>query len=110
MYRFGNFRLSMSARPIFQFFAGAKDLGVNAGDQHLLAPTAPSLRASMSSRRGQRRADPGRHRGRDVDAALAERERQARVILGDSERRVAEKLGDAAKTYHNVRLRRTDGR
>lgn len=31
--------------------------------------------------------------------AQAERERQARVILGDSERQVAEKFGDAAKTY-----------
>jgi len=29
----------------------------------------------------------------------AERERQARVILGDSERQVAEKFGEAAKTY-----------
>jgi regulator of protease activity HflC (stomatin/prohibitin superfamily) len=33
--------------------------------------------------------------------AQAERERQARVILGDSERQVAEKFGDAAKTYIN---------
>jgi regulator of protease activity HflC (stomatin/prohibitin superfamily) len=33
--------------------------------------------------------------------AQAERERQARVILGDSERQVAEKFGDAAKTYVN---------
>ncbi len=33
--------------------------------------------------------------------AQAERERQARVILGDSERQVAEKFGDAAKTYEN---------
>ena len=33
--------------------------------------------------------------------AQAERERQARVILGDSERQVAEKFGDAAKTYTN---------
>ncbi len=33
--------------------------------------------------------------------AQAERERQARVILGDSERQVAEKFGDAAKTYQN---------
>jgi len=34
--------------------------------------------------------------------AQAERERQARVILGDSERQVAEKFGEAAKTYeHN---------
>jgi regulator of protease activity HflC (stomatin/prohibitin superfamily) len=34
--------------------------------------------------------------------AQAERERQARVILGDSEKQVAEKFGDAAKTYiHN---------
>ena len=31
----------------------------------------------------------------------AERERQARVILGDSERQVAEKFGEAAKTYMN---------
>jgi len=31
--------------------------------------------------------------------AQAERERQARVILGDSERQVAEKFGDAARTY-----------
>ena len=31
--------------------------------------------------------------------AQAERERQARVILGDSERQVAQKFGDAAKTY-----------
>src|SRR6476659_7306251 len=29
----------------------------------------------------------------------AERERQARVILGDSERQVAEKFGEAARTY-----------
>ena len=34
--------------------------------------------------------------------AQAERERQARVILGDSERQVAEKFGEAAKSYaHN---------
>jgi regulator of protease activity HflC (stomatin/prohibitin superfamily) len=33
--------------------------------------------------------------------AQAERERQARVILGDSERQVAEKFEDAAKTYVN---------
>jgi regulator of protease activity HflC (stomatin/prohibitin superfamily) len=31
--------------------------------------------------------------------AQAERERQARVILGDSEHQVAEKFGEAAKTY-----------
>ncbi|MGZ3690957.1 MAG: SPFH domain-containing protein, partial [Pseudobdellovibrio sp.] len=31
--------------------------------------------------------------------AQAERERQARVILGDSEKQVAAKFGDAAKTY-----------
>ena len=31
--------------------------------------------------------------------AQAERERQARVILGNSERQVAEKFGEAAKTY-----------
>jgi len=31
--------------------------------------------------------------------AQAERERQAGVILGDSERQVAEKFGEAAKTY-----------
>jgi regulator of protease activity HflC (stomatin/prohibitin superfamily) len=31
--------------------------------------------------------------------AQAERERQARVILGDSERQVAEKFGEAARTY-----------
>ena len=31
--------------------------------------------------------------------AQAERERQARVILGDSERQIAEKFRDAAKTY-----------
>ncbi len=31
--------------------------------------------------------------------AQAERERQARVVLGDSERRTTEKLGEAAKTY-----------
>lgn len=31
--------------------------------------------------------------------AQAERERQARVILGDSERQVAEKFGEAAQTY-----------
>jgi regulator of protease activity HflC (stomatin/prohibitin superfamily) len=31
--------------------------------------------------------------------AQAERERQARVTLGDSERQVAEKFGEAAKTY-----------
>jgi regulator of protease activity HflC (stomatin/prohibitin superfamily) len=31
--------------------------------------------------------------------AQAERERQARVILGDSERQVAEKFGEAANTY-----------
>ena len=34
--------------------------------------------------------------------AQAERERQARVILGDSERQVAEKFGEAAKTYMNT--------
>jgi len=33
--------------------------------------------------------------------AQAERERQARVILGDSERQVAEKFGEAARTYKN---------
>lgn len=33
--------------------------------------------------------------------AQAERERQARVILGDSERQVAEKFGEASKTYIN---------
>jgi regulator of protease activity HflC (stomatin/prohibitin superfamily) len=33
--------------------------------------------------------------------AQAERERQARVILGDSEKQVAEKFGEAAKTYTN---------
>jgi regulator of protease activity HflC (stomatin/prohibitin superfamily) len=33
--------------------------------------------------------------------AQAEREHQARVILGDSERQVAEKFGEAAKTYIN---------
>jgi hypothetical protein len=33
--------------------------------------------------------------------AQAERERQARVVLGDSERQVAEKFGEAAKTYVN---------
>jgi regulator of protease activity HflC (stomatin/prohibitin superfamily) len=33
--------------------------------------------------------------------AQAERERQARVILGDSERQVAEKFSEAAKTYAN---------
>ena len=33
--------------------------------------------------------------------AQAERERQARVILGDSERQVAEKFGEAALTYIN---------
>lgn len=31
--------------------------------------------------------------------AQAERERQARVILGDSERQIAEKFGEASKTY-----------
>lgn len=33
--------------------------------------------------------------------AQAERERQARLILGDSERQVAEKFGEAARTYAN---------
>jgi regulator of protease activity HflC (stomatin/prohibitin superfamily) len=33
--------------------------------------------------------------------AQAERERQARVILGDSERQVAEKFGEASRTYAN---------
>src|SRR5208282_3392756 len=33
--------------------------------------------------------------------AQAERERQARVILGDTERQVAEEFGEAAKTYIN---------
>ena len=33
--------------------------------------------------------------------AQAERERQARVILGNSEKQVAEKFGEAAKTYVN---------
>ncbi len=33
--------------------------------------------------------------------AQAERERQARVILGDSERQIAEKFGEAANTYAN---------
>ncbi|HZJ64969.1 MAG TPA: hypothetical protein VFD36_15770, partial [Kofleriaceae bacterium] len=31
----------------------------------------------------------------------AERERQARVILGDSERQIAEKFSEAARTYAN---------
>ena len=33
--------------------------------------------------------------------AQAERERQARVILGDSERQIAEKFEEAASTYKN---------
>jgi regulator of protease activity HflC (stomatin/prohibitin superfamily) len=33
--------------------------------------------------------------------AQADREGQARVILGDSERQVAQSFGDAAKTYTN---------
>jgi hypothetical protein len=33
--------------------------------------------------------------------AQAERERQARVILGDSERQIAQKFGEAAATYAN---------
>ena len=33
--------------------------------------------------------------------AQAERERQARVILGDSERQIAEKFEEAARTYEN---------
>jgi regulator of protease activity HflC (stomatin/prohibitin superfamily) len=33
--------------------------------------------------------------------AQAERERQARVILGDSERQIAEKFSEAAKSYAN---------
>ena len=33
--------------------------------------------------------------------AQAERERQARVILGDSERQIAEKFAEAARTYSN---------
>jgi len=33
--------------------------------------------------------------------AQAERERQARVILGDSERQIAVNFGEAAKTYLN---------
>jgi regulator of protease activity HflC (stomatin/prohibitin superfamily) len=33
--------------------------------------------------------------------AQAERERQARVILGDSERQIAEKFSEAAKSYEN---------
>lgn len=33
--------------------------------------------------------------------AQAERERQARVILGDSERQIAEKFGEASATYSN---------
>ena len=33
--------------------------------------------------------------------AQAERERQARVILGDSERQIAEKFGEAAASYAN---------
>ena len=38
----------------------------------------------------------------DSTPAQAERERQARVILGDSERQVAEKFAEAAKSYtHN---------
>ena len=35
--------------------------------------------------------------------AQAERERQARVILGDSERQVAKKFGEAARTYAETR-------
>jgi regulator of protease activity HflC (stomatin/prohibitin superfamily) len=33
--------------------------------------------------------------------AQAERERQARVILGDAERQIAEKFGEAGKHYEN---------
>lgn len=33
--------------------------------------------------------------------AQAERERQARVILGDSERQIAEKFEQAARSYEN---------
>ena len=33
--------------------------------------------------------------------AQAERERQARVILGDAERQIAEKFAEAGKTYEN---------
>jgi regulator of protease activity HflC (stomatin/prohibitin superfamily) len=33
--------------------------------------------------------------------AQAERERQARVILGDSERQVADKFAEAARSYTN---------
>jgi hypothetical protein len=42
--------------------------------------------------------------------AQAERERQARVILGDSERQVAEKFAEAAKSYdHNPVAFRFEG-
>lgn len=51
--------------------------------------------------RGQGCVDTPGFGGRDVDASPVERERQARVILGDSERQVAEKFGEAAKTYVN---------
>ena len=49
--------------------------------------------------RGQGRADPAALQDAMSMQAQAERERQARVILGDSERQVAEKFGEAAKTY-----------
>jgi regulator of protease activity HflC (stomatin/prohibitin superfamily) len=49
--------------------------------------------------RAQGRADPSRLAGRHVMQAQAERERQARVILGDSERQVAASFNAAAKMY-----------
>jgi len=53
--------------------------------------------ASMSFRWRSRTFLFLRPRGCDVEQAQAERERQARVILGDSEKQVAEKFGEAGR-------------
>ena len=50
------------------------------------------------NREGPAHPAVGKNAGAEV---TGERERQARVILGDSERQVAEKFGEAAKTYAN---------
>lgn len=74
-----------------------------------LRSAASCSRLSMSARSpGAPRSIPWRVKAALMPSALedamsmqaqAERERQARVILGDSERHVAEKFGEAVRTY-----------
>ena len=73
---------------------------ISAELQHIIDERTEPWGIKVDLGRGQGRADPAR-RLQDAMSmqAQAERERQARVILGDSERQVAEKFGEAAKTY-----------